>query len=113
MKIFNFHILTHNQYIEDSIIDGDYSFSDQDEKDFTLIKKIDTNYHRITKWPLKEWQDKYTLEIYHCTKYGNKETILTTMHSSGYWSCDIKFNKIFNDKELVAWHKKTTSPNYR
>ena len=103
MKIFNFHILTHNQYIEDSIIDGDYSFSDQDEKDFTLIKKIDTNYHG----------DKYTLEIYHCTKYGNKETILTTMHNSGYWSCDIKFNKIFNDKELVAWHKKTTSPNYR
>jgi hypothetical protein len=103
MKIFNFHILTHNQYIEDSIVDGDYSFSDKDEKDFTLIKKIDTHYHG----------DKYTLEIYHCTKYGNKETILATMHSSGYWSCDIKFNKIFNDKELVAWHKKTTSPNYR
>ena len=54
MKIFNFHIITHNQYIEDSIIDGDYSFSDQDEKDFTLIKKINTHYHG----------DKYTLEIY-------------------------------------------------
>ena len=78
------------EYIESKIVDGDYTMTEQDEKDFRL--------HGRGK------NESYDIAVYHSKQTVVPETIVDI--DDGQTGCvHVKFKNFHGVKDIISWHK--------
>ena len=78
------------EYIESKIVDGDYTMTEQDEKDFRL--------HGRGK------NESYDIAVYHSKQTVVPETIVDI--DDGHTGCvHVKFKDFHTVKDIISWHK--------
>ena len=102
MKLFN-HIIRHNyDYVDNLIVDGDYTMTKEDEKDYKLIGE--------SKYKYKD--SSHRLKVYHSkNRYSEGPFTLIESETDSYFECTVKILNQHSLEDIVNWHKRQSKHN--
>ena len=96
MKLFNYIIQHKYDYLDNLIVDGDYSMTEEDEKDYKLIGE--SNY--------KTKDSSHYLRVHHSQyRYSSGPFTIVEIETDSYFHCDTKILNRHSLKDIITWHK--------
>jgi len=96
MKLFNYIIQHKYDYLDNLIVDGDYSMTEEDEKDYKLIGE--SNY--------KTKDSSHYLRVHHSqNRYSSGPFTIVEIETDSYFHCDTKILNHHSLKDIITWHK--------
>ena len=96
MKLFNYIIQHKYDYLDNLIVDGDYTMTKEDEKDYKLIGE--------SKYKYKD--SSHRLKVYHSkNRYSEGPFTLIESETDSYFECTVKILNQHSLEDIVNWHK--------
>ena len=96
MKLFNYIIQHKNDYIDDLIVDSEYTMTEEDEKDYKVIGEESYTQNEVT----------HRIKVYHSiNRYSSGPFTIIEIETDNYFNCDTKILNHHSLKDIITWHK--------
>ena len=98
MKLFNYIIQHKNDYIDNLIVDSEYTMTEEDEKDY--------KYKVIGEYKYQDDGSNYEIKVYHSqAKYSDGPYTISESTDDSYYTCQAKILAHHSLKDIITWHK--------